>query len=131
MSRYRVGGTYGRGRGVIGLPVNRFSPSRTHPYDWRMDMHENRARYEAKLSIARSALTAAESHAVTMGMDSTADDINSMILTVNALMRESLERQTRKPLRGQLTLPYAQPGVVASINGRSRKPSTLGNRSKR
>jgi hypothetical protein len=79
-----------------------------------MDVHQQRAAYESRLAIARSALAAAEAHVVAMGEEGAASDINSMILAISALMRESLERKTRKPLRGQLTIYMSADAAAAA-----------------
>lgn len=71
-------------------------------------MHENRARYEGRLALARTHLTAAQRLAGTMGAEGAYEDLGSVLLTLDALMRESLERKTRKPLKGQLTITDAQ-----------------------
>lgn len=111
MLTYRVGGAYGGGREVSGLPVNRSLPPRNPPATVKeMDVHENRARYEAKLSLARTHLQAAQRHAGLMGNEDAYEDIGSMVQTVSALVKESLERKTRKPLRGQLQILDTAPG---------------------
>lgn len=74
-------------------------------------MHEARARYENKLAAARRFLVGAEQAAVDLGLAGESEDLQSIVFTVNQLMRESLDRKARKPLRGQLSLtdPEAYP----------------------
>jgi hypothetical protein len=74
------------------------------PTPEEVQMHENRAMYEAKLHVARNHLLNVARLAGSMGDEGAVEDLNSMLLTLNALMKESLERKSRKPLRGQLQL---------------------------
>jgi hypothetical protein len=74
-------------------------------------MHEARARYENKLGAARKLLLDAEESAVYLGLSGASEDLQSIVIHVNQLMRESLDRKARKPLRDQLSLtdPEAYP----------------------